>query len=580
MQKPLDSKKEILSSLKEPHKIISSDEGDPSDEEESKYIETILKEDYNFFQSEYESNHKEDVINKLKTIIQNWSQNIAIKVKKFPESLASRYGAKLYTFGSYRLNVTTNEADIDAVCVVPNFITRDDHFFVDLYEILKNTQRVNEIIPVKNAVVPIIKMIFDNIHIDISYAQLNLEKIDDNLDFMDNNLLKDMDDKSYRSFNGKRVAELILNSVKDNEYNFRLTLRCIKLWAKNKGINSNSMGYLGGVSWAILVAKICQLFPKYKTNRLLEMFFKYYDDWEWENLPVKIEDIKDEKNNPKSPEQWTEKELESYKNKMFVITPAFPCMNSSHNVSNASLSVIKNFFRESNQVLKEIKLKKKNWKDLFKKCDFFNMYKTFIEIDIVANDLTEFKTWLGFVESKIRKLTSNFEWHNNEMPSLADILEFHLYPNPFSRTDKIYNYSKAYFFGVKLKSAQIKNFFKFDFDFYTPVSRFVQIFDENLKDEKSAGINLRIYQIKKSELPESTQENYKEIKGQYERGPDDEKKFIKRKSDVNLSIFEKMNDKKVNIEPRNFDVIKQIIKEKDNNEEDDDDDFLEGILKD
>lgn len=40
---------------------------------------------------------------------------------------------------------------------------------------------------------------------------------------------------------------------------YRNTLKLIKLWAKNKGIYSNMMGYMGGISWAILVGKICQV---------------------------------------------------------------------------------------------------------------------------------------------------------------------------------------------------------------------------------------------------------------------------------------------------------------------------------
>ena len=75
------------------------------------------------------------------SIIKLWSFTIA--KSKFPENIASQMEAKLYTFGSYRLNVNTNDADIDTVCVVPNFINREDHFFVDLYELLKSTQKVS-----------------------------------------------------------------------------------------------------------------------------------------------------------------------------------------------------------------------------------------------------------------------------------------------------------------------------------------------------------------------------------------------------------------------------------------------------
>lgn len=60
------------------------------------------------------------------------------------------------------------------------------------------------------------------------------------------------------------------------------------MWAKNRGISSNGMGYLGGISWAILMAKICQLFQNHKPYKLLAEFFLIYSIWNWKAMPVNI----------------------------------------------------------------------------------------------------------------------------------------------------------------------------------------------------------------------------------------------------------------------------------------------------
>lgn len=71
---------------------------------------------------------------------------------------------------------------------------------------------------------------------------------------------------------GRRDTDMILKLVPDKE-NFELTLRCIKLWAKNRGIYSNVLGYFGGITWALLVARVCMNNPKMAPNKLLAHFF-------------------------------------------------------------------------------------------------------------------------------------------------------------------------------------------------------------------------------------------------------------------------------------------------------------------
>lgn len=84
---------------------------------------------------------------------------------------------------------------------------------------------------VEEAFVPVIKMKFDNIEIDMLFARLLLKEISDGMDLRDDNLLKNLDQRCVRSLNGCRVTDEMLRLV-PNIDNFRLTLRAIKLWAK------------------------------------------------------------------------------------------------------------------------------------------------------------------------------------------------------------------------------------------------------------------------------------------------------------------------------------------------------------
>lgn len=147
---------------------------------------------------------------------------------------------------------------------------------------------------------------------------------------------------------------MILQLVPDNK-NFRLTLRCIKLWAKNRGVYSNVLGYLGGVGWAILVAYICIKLPKLAPNRLLHKFFEFYRDHEWNyKNPIHLCPIA----NDTSVVSFNIPDNMLYEpnpnQQMPIITPAFPSMNSTHSVSITTKTVMLTEFEKAAAICNQL----------------------------------------------------------------------------------------------------------------------------------------------------------------------------------------------------------------------------------
>lgn len=202
----------------------------PDDVERSVELEATL-EPFNVFENESELNHRMEILSKLNSLVKQWVKDVSVQ-KNMPEQLAEKLGGKIYTFGSYRLGVHHKGADIDALCVVPRNIDRID-YFGSFFDLLKQQPEVTECRAVEEAFVPVIKMNFDGIEIDLLFARLALKEIPDNFDLKDDMLLKNLDPKCVRSLNGCRVTDEILWLVPNIE-NFRLALRSIKLWAKSE----------------------------------------------------------------------------------------------------------------------------------------------------------------------------------------------------------------------------------------------------------------------------------------------------------------------------------------------------------
>ncbi|KAJ8289021.1 hypothetical protein COCON_G00016800 [Conger conger] len=368
---------------------------------------------YGVFEEELELQRRILVLGKLNMLVKEWIRDIS-ETKNLPMSIIENVGGKIFTFGSYRLGVHTKGADIDALCVAPRHVERAD-FFSSFYEKLKEQEEVKDLRAVEEAFVPVIKLSFDGIEIDILFARLALQTIPEDLDLRDDSLLKNLDIRCIRSLNGCRVTDEILHLVPNIE-NFRLTLRAIKLWAKRHNIYSNILGFLGGVSWAMLVARTCQLYPNAVASTLVHKFFLVFSKWEWPN-PVLLKQPEDcNLNLP----VWDPRVTPSDRyHLMPIITPAYPQQNSTYNVSVSTRAVMIDEFKQGLAITDEILQNKAEWSKLFEAPNFFQKYKHYIVLLASAPTEKQHLEWVGLVESKIRILVGNLE--KNEFITLAHV---------------------------------------------------------------------------------------------------------------------------------------------------------------
>jgi len=96
--------------------------------------------------------------------------------------------------------------------------------------------QVSEAVPISDAYVPVLKLKFDGVDIDLLFSKLPLENLPKNLDSMDDDaLLVQMSRECILSLNGKRMTDSLLKTL-NNMRVFSDTLRLVKLWAKNRGI--------------------------------------------------------------------------------------------------------------------------------------------------------------------------------------------------------------------------------------------------------------------------------------------------------------------------------------------------------
>ncbi|KAJ7965916.1 nuclear poly(a) polymerase [Quillaja saponaria] len=442
--------------------------------------------DSGLYESKEEAAKREDVLSRLNQIVKNWVKQLT-RQRGYTDQMVEDANAVIITFGSYRLGVHGPGSDIDTLCVGPSYVNREEDFFMILHNTLAEMEEVTELQPISDAHVPVMKFKFLGISIDLLYASISLLVVPEDLDISHGSVLYNIDEPTVRSLNGCRVADQILKLV-PNVQHFRMTLRCLKFWAKRRGVYSNVTGFLGGVNWALLVARVCQLYPNAIPSMLVSRFFRVYTQWRWPN-PVMLCSI--EENELGFPVWDPRRNPRDRFHHMPIITPAYPCMNSSYNVSTSTLRVMTEQFSFGNKLCEEIELNKSHWSTLFEPYLFFEVYKNYLQVDIISADADDLLAWKGWVESRLRQLTLKIERDTNGM------LQCHPYPNEYEDTSKPCPHC-AFFMGLQRKEG-IRGQEGQQFDIRGTVEEFRQ--EINMYSYWKPGMDIYVSHVRRKQLP-------------------------------------------------------------------------------
>ncbi|KAL3529230.1 hypothetical protein ACH5RR_008552 [Cinchona calisaya] len=441
--------------------------------------------DVGLYECQEEAISREEVLGRLDQIVKTWVKNVS-RAKGLNEQLVHEANAKIFTFGSYRLGVHGPGADIDTLCVGPRHASREEDFFGELHRMLSEMPEVSELHPVPDAHVPVMRFKFSGISIDLLYAKLSLWVIPEDLDISQESILHNADEQTVRSLNGCRVTDQILRLV-PNIQNFRTTLRCMKYWAKRRGVYSNVTGFLGGINWALLVARICQLYPNALPNMLVSRFFRVYTQWRWPN-PVMLCKIED---GSLGLQVWDPRRYPKDRfHLMPIITPAYPCMNSSYNVSSSTLRIMTDEFQRGSEICEAMDANKSNWEKLSEPYPFFEAYKNYLQIDVSAANADDLRKWKGWIESRLRQLTLKIERHTHDM------LQCHPHPGDFS--DKSRPLYCCYFMGLQRKQGVPTNEGE-QFDIRLTVDEFKH--NVGMYSLWKPGMEIRVSHVKQRNLP-------------------------------------------------------------------------------
>lgn len=346
------------------------------------------------------------VLGRLENLLRQLVQTTG-KQQGLPQAILNEAGGRIFTYGSFALGVYNPGSDMDTLALAPKHVTRD-HFFQHMPDMIRKEfkpEEVTELTAVPGIAVPIIKLELCGVSVDFIFCALKLQSVPKTQELNDLNLLRGLDDVDVKCLNGTRVTNRILDLVPQTKV-FKIALRAIKLWAKQRALYGNIACFPGGVAYAMMVARICQLYPKAAAPVVVAKFFFTWRRWGWPN-PIFLQHREE---GSLHFDEWDNSRGKARFELWPIITPIYPRQNSCHTVTPSTKTVMLKEMERAEGIVNGIRHEGRPWKELFQRHSFFTeAYGHYICIITAGKTKEASQAWSGLVESRVQRLISGIE---------------------------------------------------------------------------------------------------------------------------------------------------------------------------
>lgn len=113
--------------------------------------------------------------------------------------------------------------------------------------------------------------------------------------------------------------------------------------------------------------------------------------------------------------------------RMPVITPSYPSMCTTHNVTQSTQRIITGEIKQAAKIVDKIMAGSAKWPQLFEAHSFFKMYRQYLQITVVADNYELQLKWTGLVEARLRQLVIKLE-------AIHSVMQVHPFMDGFSET--------------------------------------------------------------------------------------------------------------------------------------------------